>query len=162
MRLSLAEEQLLGLRKLCRSMVRYWTSVEWKESDRNVSLKGEVQTLGNTEDSLNFQCKLHTYTSPSFLGVLFANGEHWMDPEQFSLVTMRDFVMGKQSVEERMKEEAQCLVDKLMNAQPKTERHTLKGRKTQAHTCTHTHARARAHTHTHTCMHTRMHAHACT
>ncbi|GAB1291752.1 Cytochrome P450 [Apodemus speciosus] len=57
-------------------------------------------------------------------GVLFANGDHWMSLKQFSLVTMRDFVMGKQDVEERMKEEAQCLVDKLMSAQRQRDTHS--------------------------------------
>ncbi|XP_063793789.1 cytochrome P450 2F2-like [Pseudophryne corroboree] len=59
--------------------------------------------------------------------VAFSNGEKWKELRHFSVLTLSNFGMGKRSIEERIKEEAEYLIDMLRkaNGSPKDQKHHI-------------------------------------
>ncbi|XP_069830381.1 uncharacterized protein [Dendropsophus ebraccatus] len=54
-----------------------------------------------------------------YLGIIFANGENWRVMRRFALSTLRDYGMGKKTIQNKIIEEAECLVQKLRSYEGK-------------------------------------------
>ncbi|XP_075717027.1 cytochrome P450 2K4-like isoform X1 [Rhinoderma darwinii] len=57
--------------------------------------------------------KRHVTDASSFPGILFANGENWKVMRRFTISTLRDFGMGKKTIENKINEESDFLIKKI-------------------------------------------------
>ncbi|XP_042328404.1 cytochrome P450 2C19-like isoform X3 [Sceloporus undulatus] len=86
-------------------------------SERTVVIYGysavKKVLVDNGDDFLNRGSFPSAEKTNKGFGVGMSNGERWVQIRRFSLMTMRNFGMGKKGIEERIQEEAEYLVKEL-------------------------------------------------
>ncbi|KAM3932777.1 cytochrome P450 2K4-like [Leptodactylus fuscus] len=70
--------------------------------------------LVNHAEAFSERAKVPIFTATSKgYGIVFSNGENWKVMRRFTLQTLRDYGMGKRTIEDRITQECDCLVQKL-------------------------------------------------
>ncbi|XP_060638766.2 cytochrome P450 2C20-like [Anolis sagrei] len=69
--------------------------------------------LDNGEEFLNRGSFPSADKTNKGLGIIMSNGERWVQLRRFSLMTLRNFGMGKKSIEERIQDEAEHMMEEL-------------------------------------------------
>ncbi|OCT79075.1 hypothetical protein XELAEV_18030171mg [Xenopus laevis] len=82
--------------------------------------------LINHADEFSGRAKIPIFHQASKgFGIVFADGENWRVMRRFAISTLRDFGMGKKTIEDRISEESDCLVESPMKVGGKPFDNTL-------------------------------------
>lgn len=57
--------------------------------------------------------ELNKFTSFSYPGMTFSSGENWKVMRRFTISSLKDFGMGRKTIEDRISEECDCLVKEI-------------------------------------------------
>ncbi|XP_054853256.1 cytochrome P450 2K6-like [Eublepharis macularius] len=70
------------------------------------------EALVNQADLFVERAKFPIWEDVEGYGIIFSHGENWKVMRRFTLTTLRDFGMGKRTIEDRIVEECHCLIQK--------------------------------------------------